>query len=66
MGAAALRFQNLDAAAVSVDKFGHHRQADTRALDVAALGRFALIKGFENSITFIGGDFRGRNPSRPI
>src|ERR1700752_3583745 len=45
--------ENLDAAAVRIDEFGHHRKPDPGALDVAALGRFPLVEGFEDAIALL-------------
>ena len=50
MRAAGGRFQDLDAAAVRVDEFGHDGEPDAGALDVASLRRFALVKRFEYAL----------------
>ena len=62
MRAAALGLQDLDAAAVRVDEFGHHGKPDAGALDVAALRRFALIKRLEYAVALLGGNARAASP----
>src|SRR5579862_9005794 len=56
MRAAALRFEDFDAAAVGIDELGDHRKPDSGALDVPALRRFSLIERFEDPIALIRGN----------
>ena len=51
-------FENLDAAAVRVDEFRHHRQSDSGSLDVASLRRLSLIKSLEYPIALLRGNAR--------
>src|ERR1700722_20129428 len=55
MRAAGLRFENLNAAAMRVDELGDDREADSGALDVAALRRFSLVERLEDSIALFRG-----------
>src|SRR5580698_4710568 len=57
MRASHFGFENLDAAVVCIDEFSHHRQSDSRSLDVSSLRRLSLIKSLEYPIALLG-----RNP----
>src|SRR3979490_2063052 len=59
--AASSGLENLDGAAVGHDEFRHHRQADSRALDMPSLRCFSLIKSLEYSLAFVG-----RNPGPAV
>src|SRR5579863_1459846 len=53
MRASRFGFENLDAAVVCIDEFSHHRQSDSRSLDVSSLRRLSLIKSLEYPIALL-------------
>src|SRR5882724_8679467 len=57
MRPAHLGLENLDAAAVCVDEFDHHRQTDSRSLHMSSLRGLSLVKSLEYPIALLG-----RNP----
>src|SRR5882724_5311041 len=56
--ASLLGLENFNAAAVCIDEFGHHRQPDSRSLDMASLRRLSLVKGLEYPIALLGRNTR--------
>src|ERR1700730_2152884 len=58
MRASRFGLENFDAAAVCVDEFGHHRQPDSRSLDMSSLRRLSLVKSLEYPIALLGRNAR--------
>src|ERR1700686_1317080 len=61
MRASCLGLENFDAAAVRVDEFGHHRQPDSRSLDMSSLRRLSLVKSLQYPLALLG-----RNPRSAV
>ena len=54
--------EDFDAAAMSIDEFGDHREADAGSLDVAPLRCLALVERLEYPISLLRRDSGTRCP----